>query len=150
MNARRAYQITAAPPLPPRERATALLSYILMACCLWSATALAAPPGGRDGERERALFRDLRCMVCEGQSIADSDAELAGAMRALVREKIAGGWSDARIKDFLRERYGDYILFMPPLAPRTYALWLGPAIVLLAGALMIGRMLARSSSRGPS
>lgn len=120
---------------------------LLATASLWCAAAAAENAGDPSEEqRAHALFREVRCVVCQGQSIADSNADLADAMRALVREKIAGGWSDAQIKDFLRERYGDYILLAPPLTPRTYALWFGPLILLLAGILLIRKLPARRNS----
>ena len=100
--------------------------------------------------RARALHDELRCMVCQGQSIGDSDAELARDMRAIVRERIAAGESDADVRGFLTDRYGDYVLLDPPVKPETYALWFGPAAVFVAGAAIAFALLRRSraSARG--
>ena len=95
-------------------------------------------------DRARALHEELRCMVCQGQSIADSDAALAQDMRAIVRERIAAGESDADVRGFLTERYGDYVLLDPPVKPETYALWFGPAAVFVAGAAIAYALLRRS------
>jgi cytochrome c-type biogenesis protein CcmH len=85
--------------------------------------------------RARALFADIRCVVCQHESIADSPAGIAGDMRRLVREEIAAGQTDPAIRADLVRRYGDFILFQPPVRPGTWLLWFGPAgLVLLAGA----------------
>jgi cytochrome c-type biogenesis protein CcmH len=84
--------------------------------------------------RARALSADIRCLVCQNQSIDDSDASLAHDLRLLVRDQIKQGRSDGEIRDFLVERYGAFVLLDPPFQGSTLLLWLGPAIVLLAGA----------------
>ena len=96
--------------------------------------------------RARALHAELRCLVCQGQSIADSNAGLAQDMRAVVRERLAAGESDAAVRGFLVERYGDYVLLDPPVKPETYALWFGPAAVLVAGAGLVYVLLRRARS----
>jgi len=90
----------------------------------------------------RALMETLRCLVCQGQSIADSDADMAADMRALVRERIERGEKPATIRDWLIARYGDYVTYDPPLSGLTWPLWLAP--ILLLG---IGGWIARSSFR---
>ena len=84
-------------------------------------------------ERARDLFRELRCMVCQNQSIDDSDAPLAKDLRILVRERISAGESNRDIKDFLVARYGDFVLLKPRLGMETIILWGAPLAVLLAG-----------------
>ena len=91
-------------------------------------------PDARHEARARELFRELRCMVCQNQSIDDSNAPLARDLRGLVRERVAAGDSDERIKAFLVERYGKYVLLKPPLDFGTLMLWGAPAIILLLGA----------------
>jgi len=81
--------------------------------------------------RARALQRQLRCLVCQGESIDESQAPLAAELRHLVRQQMAEGKSDDQIKQFLVARYGDFILMEPPLQPDTYVLWLAPFVVLL-------------------
>ncbi|MDQ0394538.1 cytochrome c-type biogenesis protein [Labrys monachus] len=83
--------------------------------------------------RARALSAELRCMVCQNESIDDSDAPLAKDLRLLVRDRIRAGESDAAVKAFLVSRYGDFILLKPPLEWRTVALWTAPFLLLLAG-----------------
>jgi cytochrome c-type biogenesis protein CcmH len=90
----------------------------------------------------RALMETLRCLVCQGQSIADSDADMAADMRALVRERIERGEKPASIRDWLVARYGDYVTYDPPLTGLTWPLWLAP--ILLLG---VGGWIARSSFR---
>ena len=85
--------------------------------------------------RARALGQGLRCLVCQNQSIDDSDADLARDLRRLVRERLVAGDSDAQVRDFLVNRYGDFVLLEPPFRPGTWLLWLGPlALVVLGGA----------------
>jgi cytochrome c-type biogenesis protein CcmH len=85
-------------------------------------------------QRARDLSREIRCVVCQSQSVADSDADIAQELRVLIREQIAAGKSDQDIRDYLVARYGDFVLFDPPFKASTYALWIGPfAILLLAG-----------------
>ncbi|WP_375271034.1 cytochrome c-type biogenesis protein [Sphingomonas sp.] len=90
----------------------------------------------------RALMETLRCLVCQGQSIADSDADMAGDMRALVRQRIAGGERPDEVRAWLIARYGDYVTFDPPIGGTTWPLWFAP-IALLG----IGVMIARASFR---
>jgi cytochrome c-type biogenesis protein CcmH len=112
-----------------------LIFSFLLAASLGSA-AFAAPVAGTFSSqametRARALQRQLRCLVCQGESIDESQAPLAAELRHLVREQMADGRSDGQIKQFLVARYGDFILMEPPLQPDTYFLWLAPFVVLL-------------------
>lgn len=90
----------------------------------------------------RALMAELRCLVCQGQSIADSDADMAGDMRALVRQRIAAGERPADVRAWLIARYGDYVSYDPPLSPATAPLWLAPLAL-----LGVGIFIARASFR---
>ncbi len=83
--------------------------------------------------RARVISRDLRCLVCQNQSIDDSDAELAHDLRVLLRERLAAGDSDEQAKQFLVDRFGDYVLLKPPFKSTTLVLWLGPPLLLLSG-----------------
>ncbi len=84
--------------------------------------------------RARAIGKVLRCLVCQNQSIDDSDADLARDLRRLVRERLVAGENEAQIKAYLVSRYGDFILLKPPFKAKTYILWLGPgAMLVLAG-----------------
>lgn len=85
-------------------------------------------------QRARDLAREIRCVVCQSQSIAESDADIAHELRVIIREQIAAGKSDQDIRDFLVARYGDFVLFDPPFKATTYILWLGPfALLAMAG-----------------
>ena len=88
--------------------------------------------------RARELSGQLRCLVCQNQSIDESNAELAADMRRLVRERIKAGDSNAEIKDYLVARYGDFVLLKPPMKPETYVLWYGPAALFALGAAGVG------------
>ena len=98
--------------------------------------------------RVLTLHEELRCLVCQGQSIADSDAALARDMRAIVRERIAAGETDRQVVGFLTDRYGDYIRLDPPVTPATYALWFGPAAAFVAGAALVCLLWRRRSRAG--
>ena len=99
-------------------------------------------PDAAQEARAKALMETLRCLVCQGQSIADSDADMAASMRALVRQRVAAGETPASIRAWLIARYGDYVTYDPPLSVVTWPLWLAPPAL-----LAIGVLLARSSFR---
>ncbi|MBI3453909.1 MAG: cytochrome c-type biogenesis protein CcmH [Rhodospirillales bacterium] len=84
--------------------------------------------------RARDLSREIRCQVCQNQSIDDSNAPLAADLRRLVRERLVAGDSDREVFDFLVRRYGDYVLLRPPMRPGTWPLWFGPGALLILGA----------------
>jgi cytochrome c-type biogenesis protein CcmH len=98
--------------------------------------------------RARVLSKELRCMVCQNQSIDDSDAPLARDLRVLVRERLQAGDSDHQVIDFLVSRYGEFVLLKPRFSPHTALLWLGPAAILLIGAF--GLLMAFRRSRAGS
>ena len=85
----------------------------------------------------------VRCLVCLGQSIADSDAEMAGDMRALVCQRIVAGETPVEVRQWLIQRYGNYVTYDPPLSPVTAPLWLAPLILLGIGALIATRSFSR-------
>ena len=91
----------------------------------------------------RRLMETLRCLVCQGQSIADSDAEMAGDMRALVRQRIVAGETPGEVRQWLIQRYGAYVTYDPPLSPVTAPLWLAPILLLGIGALIAMRSFKR-------
>jgi cytochrome c-type biogenesis protein CcmH len=97
--------------------------------------------------KAEALMQELRCLVCQGQSIADSDAELAGDMRDLVRRRVAAGESPDRIRGWLVQRYGSWISYRPTDEPAAWPLWLAPIALLAIGAWLIRRRL-RLKARG--
>jgi cytochrome c-type biogenesis protein CcmH len=96
--------------------------------------------------RARALGRELRCLVCQNQSIDDSDAELAADLRRLVRERLVAGDSDDAVRGFLVARYGDFVLLDPPVKASTLVLWLGPPLLLGVGILGIALALRRRAT----
>lgn len=98
-------------------------------------------------ERYRDLLYELRCLVCQNQSLADSDAELAGDLRKRVRDLIDQGMSDEEIIAHLQARYGDFILYRPPLALRTAVLWGGPFVLLALAVWLLLRRIRRSHAR---
>ena len=85
------------------------------------------------------LARELRCLVCQNETLADSRADLAVDLRNQIREQMKAGKSDKEIIAFLTERYGKFILFRPPMDPTTYLLWFGPFVLLLGGLLLLFR-----------
>ncbi|MSO70323.1 MAG: cytochrome c-type biogenesis protein CcmH [Alphaproteobacteria bacterium] len=87
--------------------------------------------------RALKLNQEIRCLVCQGQSVADSNADLAYDLRQLVRERVAAGDSDAVVLDYLHARYGDFVLLEPPVKPATYALWFGPPVLLVIGGVAV-------------
>ncbi len=89
--------------------------------------------------RVRALEMEIRCVQCENEPISQSTADIAGDMRALVRERVAAGDTDAEIRAFFRERYGDFVLFRPPWDARTWALWMAPGLLFALGVWAIRR-----------
>ena len=101
--------------------------------------------------RARELAKHIRCLVCQNQSIFDSDADLAKDLRKIVREKVMSGESDRAVTGYLAARYGDFVLLRPPIKPKTYLLWFGPAIILLFAGAGVVRFLRRTggSNTGP-
>jgi cytochrome c-type biogenesis protein CcmH len=121
-------------------RAVALAILLLLA--LASSLAFAVTPDEMLTDpkleaRAQALSAQLRCMVCQNESIDESEAPLAHDIRVLVRQKILAGESDAEIRAFLVARYGDFILLKPPFKPETFLLWTAPVLLLLAGGAAI-------------
>ena len=96
----------------------------------------------REAQAKR-LMETLRCLVCQGQSIADSDAEMAGDMRALVRQRIGAGESPEQVRQWLIDRYGAYVTYDPPMTSRTAPLWLAPLVMLAIGGVIAARSFKR-------
>jgi len=117
-----------------------IVAIALMLAAIASSKSLAVQPGEmlKDPKleaRARELSRELRCMVCQNQSIDESEAPLARDLRLLVRERITKGDTDQQVLDFLVVRYGEFVLLKPPLESRTIILWALPPVALLAGAV---------------
>jgi len=87
--------------------------------------------------RARALFAEVRCLVCQNESIDDSEADLAGDLRKVVREQVAVGRSDAEVKRYLTDRYGEFVLLKPSFSPGNAILWLTPFIIVLGGGALL-------------
>lgn len=96
--------------------------------------------------RAREVGKELRCVVCQNQSIDDSNAELAGDMRVLVRERITAGDSNKEVLDYMVDRYGDYVLLNPPFKAATLVLWIGPAAIAVLGLFWVAMMFRRRKS----
>ncbi len=118
---------------------------------LWSASSQAIDPlpfaDAAEEQRFRALTAELRCVMCQNQSLADSNAGIAVDLRREVFEMMQAGRSDDEIKAFLTERYGDFVLYNPPLKPSTWLLWFAPIGVLLIGAVLVVTVLRRRAAQ---
>ena len=88
-------------------------------------------------ERARVISKELRCLVCQNQSIDDSDAPLARDLRVLVRERLQAGESDEKVIKFVVDRYGDFVLLRPPIKASTLALWISPIAILIVGVILL-------------
>jgi len=122
-----------------------MIAVLLMAFQL--ATEAPLPDASQEA-RAQGLMREIRCVVCENEPIAQSTADIAGDMRALVRERIAAGDSDAQIRDYFRARYGDFVLLRPPFDARTWALWAAPLALLAIGLISLGFVRRRREAAG--
>ena len=99
--------------------------------------------------RARDISKNLRCMVCQNQSIDDSNAELARDLRVLVRQRLSAGDSDTAVIDYVVARYGDYVLLKPPFKAATYALWLGPLVIFTLGIAAVAVFYRRRAAASP-
>ena len=104
-------------------------------------------PDPKKEEEAQGLMQEIRCLVCQGESIADSDAELAGDMRDLVRRRIAAGEEPASIRAWLIQRYGNWISFRPPTQPIGWPLWLAPLALLVSGGFLAASRVKRRQSQ---
>ncbi|MGH7063457.1 MAG: cytochrome c-type biogenesis protein [Stellaceae bacterium] len=101
--------------------------------------------------RARTISGELRCLVCQNQSIDESSADLAHDLRVLVRQRLAAGDSNRKVLDYIVARYGTFVLLDPPFEPATWLLWLGPPLLLLgAGGLLVVRARLRRADAGPA
>ena len=121
---------------------------------LWPLVAAAVEPRERLSDpgleaRARDISRGLRCLVCQNESIDESNAELARDIRVLLRERLAAGESDAAARQFIVDRYGDFVLLQPPLKTATVLLWFGPALVFVAGGVGVAVYLRRRPDAAP-
>ena len=100
--------------------------------------------------RARALFAEIRCVVCQNESIDDSEADLAGDLRRIVREQVAEGRTDAQVRTFLTQRYGDFVLMKPKFSPANLPLWLTPFVIVLTGLAFLLRRRAAAPIQPPA
>ena len=130
-------------------RAIALAS-ALLACALQANATVFEPRDFSDElhrQRYHDLIEELRCLVCQNQSIADSDADLAADLRQIVYEMIESGDTDEAISTYMTERYGSFVLYRPPLTPFTAALWTGPVLFAVLGGAILFATLRRRRAR---
>ncbi|MBS0436033.1 MAG: cytochrome c-type biogenesis protein CcmH [Proteobacteria bacterium] len=131
--------------------ATGLLRRALLALCLvlpFAAAAKEAAPASDDPvleARVMSVASELRCLVCQNQTIADSHADLAQDLRNQVRDMLRQGKSEAEILAYMTQRYGDFVLYRPPVKPVTTLLWFGPAVLLIGGVIVLMLVLRRRS-----
>ncbi len=128
----------------------ALIGLLGVGAAITAAGAVGVDPPMDDPALEaRALeiFKGLRCLVCQNQSISDSNADLARDLRVIVRERLEAGDSDAAATGYIVARYGDWVLLRPPFKGTTYILWLGPALILVVAGAVGGVFLARGRRR---
>jgi len=122
----------------------------VQACTPWAAE---APDLAEDPVVEQRLVviaEELRCLVCQNESLAGSRADLAQDLRREVRQLIKSGKTDDEIKTFLVSRYGDFVLYKPPVKPTTWLLWFGPFVLVLAGLIFLVRLVRRHQSAAPA
>jgi cytochrome c-type biogenesis protein CcmH len=125
-----------------------ILSAALLALFCLQALAIDKAPAFEDPAlqaRYERLARELRCLTCRSETIADSNAQLAADLRRQVRELMAAGKSDEEILQYMTDRYGDYVLYKPPVVPRTLLLWAAPVLLVLGGGIAAAIVIARKS-----
>ena len=136
--------------MPDSRRGSRRVIAALGLCLMLPGVPVAAELSVEQELRYRALLEELRCLVCQNQTLAESDAELAGDLRERVKRMIKEGADDEAILSFMTGRYGDFVHYRPPLAPRTYLLWLAPVLLLAALLAAVLRFVAVRAKREPS
>ena len=137
---------------PLRRALLAIVLSLAMPLAFAQAGGGDAPPEFRDATEERrfhALVVELRCVMCQNQSLADSNAQIAVDLRREVLQLMREGRSDAQIKEFLVARYGEFVLYRPQVKSRTWLLWVGPAALLLAGGIAVAVIVRRRAGGAP-
>jgi len=129
-------------------KALVLAFLLLLGGAAWAKEAAPAAADPLLEERVMAIAAELRCLVCQNQTIAESDADLAKDLRNQVREKLLAGQSERDIMNYMTARYGDFVLWRPPFKPITLLLWLGPVLLIAAGLLALLYLLARQRDAG--
>ncbi|HXL82119.1 MAG TPA: cytochrome c-type biogenesis protein [Pyrinomonadaceae bacterium] len=131
-----------------KQTRLAVFGLIILSAAASNVIAKEAQPSAADPvleERVMKLSRELRCLVCQNETLADSRADLAEDLRNQIREQMKAGKSDKEIITFLTDRYGKFVLYRPPVDPTTYLLWFGPFVLLLAGLLLLFRYVKQRS-----
>jgi cytochrome c-type biogenesis protein CcmH len=127
------------------RRAGWLISLLLVAVAASAIDAQAPLPDPVQQTRYERLARELRCLVCQNETIADSSAPLAADLRRELRRMIVAGQTDAQVREFLTARYGDFVLYRPPVSSRTWLLWAAPGVLLLLALGFSGLIIARKA-----
>ena len=128
------------------------IALLLAACLSWPVLANEAAPAVADPVLEARMLSitsELRCLVCQNQTIADSHAELADDLRRQVREMLVRGDTDKQIIDYMTARYGDFVLYRPPVKVTTWLLWFGPGLLLVGGLAALALVLRQRSRMSP-
>ena len=136
-----------------RKLILASLTSIAIACAMNVALAKDATPLADDPATEQrliAISEEMRCLVCQNESLAGSRSDLANDLRKEIRILIGEGKTDKQIREFMVERYGDFVLYRPPVKPITWILWIGPFVILLVGIIGLAVYLRRRNQRVPS
>jgi cytochrome c-type biogenesis protein CcmH len=131
-------------------RLAALVALLMLAVTTWSREAAPAAADPALERRVMDLAAELRCLVCQNQTIADSNAGLAVDLRNQIREQLRSGASERSVIDYMVARYGDFVLYRPPFKTSTALLWLGPLLLVLLGAAVLFRTLARRRPEQPA
>ncbi len=129
----------------------ALCAAVLYAMLIGTVTAAVEPYPFSDPAQDarfKALLLELRCLVCQNQTLSDSDADLAQDLRQQVYDMIVEGRSDSEIVDYMVARYGDFVLYRPPMKSTTYVLWVGPFLLLATGVFVLLRVVRKRSGAG--
>jgi cytochrome c-type biogenesis protein CcmH len=126
-----------------------VFTLLLTSSVAWAGEASPSAPDPALEKRVMAISEELRCLVCQNQSLADSHADLAIDLKNQVREKLQQGMSERQIVDYMVERYGDFVLYRPPLKATTFLLWFGPFALLVAGLIALFVRLARRGRSAP-
>ena len=126
------------------------LFFVFFVVLVFQSLAAAQETKGPSEARVKALAEELRCLVCQNQTIADSNAPLALDLRNQIRGQIAEGRSDDQIRGYMVDRYGDFVLYRPPFKATTALLWLGPPLLILAGGFVFWRVVRRKRAQAAS
>lgn len=138
-----------------RSRIVQVLAVASLFTALWCSSALAVRPDEILADpkleaRARSIGKELRCLVCQNESIDDSNADLAHDLRVLVRQRLVAGDTDEQVKAYIVARYGNYVLLKPPFDAETYLLWFGPLILLVCAAGVAVLYVRRSTKSAPA